>query len=90
CNDIWAGLSLPCMPSHAFHIGGTTEMLLKGINPDIIAIQGHWSLRACLEYWRRIETVLPLFISSSTNIIHLQNLDSIMLDYAKQHCLSHN
>ncbi|KAF8418381.1 DNA breaking-rejoining enzyme [Boletus edulis BED1] len=89
CNDIWASLGLPRMPGHAFRIGGTTEMLLEGINPDIIAVQGRWSSRAFLEYWRRIETVLPLFISSSTDTARLQTLDSIMSGFAKRHTLLH-
>ncbi|KAF8125871.1 hypothetical protein EV363DRAFT_1402169 [Boletus edulis] len=87
CNDIWTCLGFPCMPGHAFRIGGTTEMLLEGINPDIIAVQGCWSSRACLEYWRHIEIVLPLVISSSTNIFRLQALDSVMTDFTKRHAL---
>jgi len=28
---------------HGFHIGGTTHLLLLGVNPWIVMVQGHWS-----------------------------------------------
>ncbi|KIK90257.1 hypothetical protein PAXRUDRAFT_831726 [Paxillus rubicundulus Ve08.2h10] len=42
----------PSMPGHAFRIGGTTELLLQGINPDVITVQGRWTSWAFLDYWR--------------------------------------
>ncbi|KIJ08907.1 hypothetical protein PAXINDRAFT_88216 [Paxillus involutus ATCC 200175] len=29
CNDVWVQNGFPSMPGHAFHIGGTTELLLQ-------------------------------------------------------------
>ncbi|KIK74878.1 hypothetical protein PAXRUDRAFT_835863 [Paxillus rubicundulus Ve08.2h10] len=40
CNDVWVQNGFPSMPGHAFRIGGTTELLLQSINPDVIAVQG--------------------------------------------------
>ncbi|KIK93111.1 hypothetical protein PAXRUDRAFT_145753, partial [Paxillus rubicundulus Ve08.2h10] len=71
-----------------FHIGGTTELLLQGISPDIIATQGRWTSRAFLQYWRRIETILPLFISSSSDVAHLHSIDSIMDNFSHKNNLS--
>ncbi|KIK86577.1 hypothetical protein PAXRUDRAFT_802761 [Paxillus rubicundulus Ve08.2h10] len=85
CNDVWVQNGFPSMPGHAFRIGGTTELLLQGVNPDIIAVQGQWTSRTFLDYWRRVESILPLFISSSFNINHLQNIDASMTAFIHHH-----
>jgi len=43
-------------------IGGCTEMLLKGVHPNIVMVQGRWKSQAFLEYWHRIDVILPLFL----------------------------
>lgn len=63
CNEIWVAAGLPDMPGHGFRIGGATQLLLLGVPPDIVQTQGRWLSRAFLAYWRRIESILPLFIS---------------------------
>ncbi|KIK75142.1 hypothetical protein PAXRUDRAFT_173673, partial [Paxillus rubicundulus Ve08.2h10] len=81
CNQIWVERGFPSMPSHVFHIGGATELLLQGISPDVVAQQGHWKSQAFLEYWCCIESILPLFISSSSSTSRCLTLDDIMLDF---------
>ncbi|KAG0694084.1 hypothetical protein DFH29DRAFT_985347 [Suillus ampliporus] len=85
CNSVWTSQGFPPMPGHAFRIGGATELLLQGVHPDIVSSQGRWTSRSFLEYWRRIETILPLFISSSFNNDHVANVDTIMDSYTQQH-----
>ncbi|KIK78532.1 hypothetical protein PAXRUDRAFT_834517 [Paxillus rubicundulus Ve08.2h10] len=58
------------------------------INPDVIAVQGRWTSRAFLDYWHRVESVLPLFISSSVNINHLQHVDATMSAFIRCHNIS--
>lgn len=65
CEDVWLAAGLPKRAGHAFRIGGATELLLRGTAPDVVAVQGRWKSRAFLEYWRRIEGILPLFITNS-------------------------
>lgn len=65
CEEVWEAAGLPCRAGHAFRIGGATELLLRGTPPDVVAVQGRWRSRAFLEYWRRIEGILPLFITNS-------------------------
>jgi len=36
CNQVWVSAGFPVMPGHAFCIGGTTELLLQGVPPDIV------------------------------------------------------
>ncbi|KAF9226156.1 hypothetical protein BS17DRAFT_697732, partial [Gyrodon lividus] len=62
-SKVWVSQRYPDLPGHAFRIGGTTELLIQGVAPDIVATQGRWTLRAFLEYWRCIEVILPLFIT---------------------------
>jgi hypothetical protein len=64
-NGIWAAAGMLSMYGHGFRIGGASELLLRGTPPDIVATQGRWKSRAFLEYWRKIESILPLFISRS-------------------------
>jgi hypothetical protein len=88
CNDVWVKAGYPDMPGHAFRIGGATELLLQGINPDIVAIQGRWKSQAFLEYWRKIESILPLFISSSSSSSRATNLDKTMDNFRARHNLT--
>ncbi|KAG2063440.1 hypothetical protein BDR04DRAFT_941340, partial [Suillus decipiens] len=52
CNDIWKSSNLAALSGHCFRIGGATELLLRGVPPDMVATQGRWKSRAFLEYWR--------------------------------------
>jgi hypothetical protein len=88
CNDVWVAAGFPDMPSHAFRIGGATELLLQGINPDIVATQGQWKSCAFLEYWQRIEAILPLFISNASNSARALTLDTSMSSFASRHRLT--
>lgn len=83
-NAIWSAAGHPIMPGHAFRIGGATELLLEGVHPDIVATQGRWKSRAFLEYWRQIESVLPLFIATASSTpIALTRLQSSMHEYRR-------
>jgi len=87
CNAVWVVASFPQMPGHAFHIGGATELLLQGTDPNIVATQGHWLSHAFLEYWHRIESILPLFISNAANSHCVCGLEAVMDTYACRHHL---
>lgn len=88
CNSIWVAAGHPAMPGHAFRIGGATELLLEGVPPDVVATQGRWKSRAFLDYWRRIESILPLFISAAINSpLALARLQSVMHDFQRSHNL---
>lgn len=74
----------PDMPGHAFRIGGATELLLQGVPSDVVATQGRWKSQAFLDYWRQINSILPLFISASADASRLPSLDSIMDNFARR------
>ena len=73
CNDAWAASLIPKLTGHSFRIGGTTHLLLLGVDPFIVMVQGHWKSDAFLSYWKNCEQILPLFIGSA-----LCSLDSIV------------
>jgi len=73
CNQIWALESLSSVKGHGFRIGGTTHLLLLGVDPWIVMVQGRWSSQAFLSYWRKCEEILPLFVGFS-----FQSQDSIL------------
>ncbi|KAG2041577.1 hypothetical protein BDR03DRAFT_856189 [Suillus americanus] len=88
CNTIWTAQGFPDLPGHTFQIGGAMELLLQGIHPDIMSTQGRWSSDAFLEYWRHIDTILPLFIALTANTERLLELDRVMDLFACHHHLS--
>ncbi len=63
CNEIWTSEQLGSLHGHAFHIGGTTHLLLSGVNPFVIMVQGRWKSTAFLEYWHHCEEILPTTIA---------------------------
>lgn len=81
CNEVWIAAGLPALEAHAFRIGGCTELLLRGTNPDIVCVQGRWKSRAFLEYWRKIQKILPLFISNSFTDARLALVHSSMASF---------
>jgi len=65
CNEIWGKDGLDALSGHSFRIGGTTHLLLLGVNPFIVMVQGRWGSLAFLNYWCLCEEILPTFISFS-------------------------
>ncbi|KAJ7145141.1 DNA breaking-rejoining enzyme [Mycena crocata] len=62
-NGIWQAKGLLKVNGHSARIGGATELLLRGVHPDVVAQQGRWSSHSFLLYWRKIQSILPLFIN---------------------------
>jgi hypothetical protein len=88
CNQVWKSAGLPELPGHAFRIGGCTEMLLKGVHPDVVMVQGRWKSQAFLEYWRRIDAILPLFLTNSFNTARINLTRTTMSTYARRQASS--
>ena len=81
CNEVWTAAGLPPLKAHAFRISGCTELLLRGTNPDIVCVQGRWKSRAFLAYWRKIQKILPLFISNSFSVSRIALVNSSMASF---------
>jgi hypothetical protein len=88
CNQIWISASFKPHTAHSFCIGGCTELLLRGIQPDIVCIQGRWKLKTFLEYWFIIQFVLPIFISKSFSCTHASLINSSMIHFSSKYTLS--
>lgn len=84
CNTVWTAVGLGALTGHCFRIGGATELLLRGTHPDIVATQGGWKSKAFLEYWRKIESILPLFISKSFDQSRAQLLTNTMDEFRRR------
>lgn len=87
CNAVWIEADLPTLSGHCFRIGGATELLLRGTHPDIVAMLGGWKSHAFLEYWRKIEAILPLFISKSFDRSCIQLAKMSMMSFEKKYAL---
>ena len=68
CNEIWHKAGYPHVTGHSFRIGGTTELLLTGIPPDIVKKSGRWSSDAFLRYWRSTEDIIDTHTRPSSNL----------------------
>ncbi|KAJ7209458.1 hypothetical protein C8J57DRAFT_1454223 [Mycena rebaudengoi] len=88
-NGIWEAKGLLTVNGHSARIGGATELLLRGINPDVVAQQGRWSSHSFLLYWRRIQTILPLFINQEFGSNRISQASKGMLGFIKKYGL-HN
>lgn len=85
CNAVWDEAGLERMTGHSFRIGGATELLLRGTAPDIVQIQGSWRSRAFLEYWRKIDSILPLFISNTFDQSRLKLIRDSLDNFQKRY-----
>jgi hypothetical protein len=66
CNKIWRTIDIT-HSGHAFRIGGTTELLMRGTAPQVVQVLGRWSSDAFLRYWRNIDMLAE---------VHLEGLAS--------------
>jgi hypothetical protein len=62
CNAIWHSLGYPRTTGHCFRIGGTTELLIAGIPPEVVKATGRWSSDSFLRYWRSLDDIAPQYI----------------------------
>ena len=88
CNEIWVEAGLPDIPGHGYRIGGATHLLLTGVAPDIVAVLGRWKSRAFLDYWRQIQSILPLFLSAGGGSSRCAIVESSMDAYKKKYQLN--
>lgn len=70
CNEVWKRHGFPTYTGHSFRIGGTTELLLAGVHPDVVQAMGRWQSEAFKKYWRRLDLLAPLhaeYVDSTNN-----------------------
>ena len=84
CNAIWTEAGYDIMSGHSFRIGGTTHLLLSGVPPEVVAVQGRWLSNAFLAYWRQIDSILPLFINSAGSSSRIETIRSAVDQYRKR------
>jgi len=65
CNGVWEKHGLSSVQGHGFHIGGTTHLLLLGVDPWVVMFQRCWSSQSFLTYWCKCKEILTLFIGFS-------------------------
>jgi hypothetical protein len=56
---IWTRHDFPRISGHAFRIGGTTELLRRGVAPDVVKVSGRWASDSFLKYWRLEDEIIP-------------------------------
>ena len=87
CCQAWS-LHFPSpIMGHSFHIGGTTHLLLLGVNPFIMMVQGQWSSNTFLAYWWNCKENTPLFIGFS---LDSQSSIVMTMSHFKDHLINKN
>ena len=69
CNEVWGHHGIPAISGHSFRIGGTTELLLCGVPPDVVKMMGRWKSDAFLIYWCSLDIIAPLHSEFVTSTI---------------------
>lgn len=67
CNSVWTARGYSRLTGHSFRIGGTTELLRRGVDPSVVQVIGRWSSNAFLRYWRRLDEILPQHVRTDTS-----------------------
>ena len=75
CNQIWSALGSRVFTGHSFCIGGTTELLIRGVPPDVVKSVGRWSSDSFLRYWRSTDEVAH---------IHIEGIDGVSRSGCRQ------
>lgn len=87
CEEIWKAAQLNVPSGHSFRIGGTSHLLSRGTDVQIVQKLGRWSSDAFFLYWRNAQAIIPLHVSTAAeqNEIrqrvetHLEGADSELL-----------
>ncbi|KAJ7035993.1 hypothetical protein C8F04DRAFT_1258353 [Mycena alexandri] len=61
----FAAAGLENVFGHSYRIGGSVELLLAGVEPEVIMKLGGWTSLCFLIYWRRLEQILPQRITAA-------------------------
>ncbi|KAF9509461.1 hypothetical protein BS47DRAFT_1365202 [Hydnum rufescens UP504] len=79
CRHIWSSAGFQDLPlGHSFCIGGTTHLLSRGTNPQVIQKLGRWSSDAFFLYWHNTQLIIPKHIHDAGVVARM---DSKMEDY---------
>jgi hypothetical protein len=65
CTEIWTTAKLQRVHRHSFHISGSTELLLAGVQCEIVTTIRGWTSLAFLLYWRKIEHIVPMNVGKA-------------------------
>ncbi|KAF7319239.1 hypothetical protein HMN09_00261300 [Mycena chlorophos] len=74
CKLIWEAHGLDNVAGHSFQIGGSSELLMAGVPPQIVAATGGWSSLAFLLYWRKLGNIIPKAIRAAYHKLSFDDL----------------
>ena len=67
-NQVWTDAGHSRLTGHSFRIGSATALLMRGVHPAMVQAQGRWkSAGSFKDYWRRVDEILPEFMSNSND-----------------------
>jgi hypothetical protein len=66
-TQVFKAAGLERVFGHSYRIGGSLDLLLAGVAPEIIMKLGGWTSLCFLIYWRRLERIIPLALARAWN-----------------------
>jgi hypothetical protein len=66
-TQVFKAAGLEAVFGHSYRIGGSLDLLLAGVAPEIIMKLGGWTSLCFLIYWHRLERVTPLALARAWN-----------------------
>lgn len=57
-NEIWALAGMQRVTGHCFRIGGTTALLRRGVDPEVVKMADRWRSDSFLRYWRALDSII--------------------------------
>jgi hypothetical protein len=80
-SQIWRDAGLEVPTGHSFRIGGTTFLLERGTDIQIVQKLGRWSSDSFYLYWRNLQSIIPQHIHDAAL---LKKVDSTMEVYFEE------
>jgi hypothetical protein len=72
-SDIWRDAGLEVPTGHSFRIGGTTFLLERGTDIQIVQKLGWWSSDSFYLYWRNLQSIIPQHIHDAALLKKVDN-----------------
>ncbi|KAJ3506399.1 hypothetical protein NMY22_g17265 [Coprinellus aureogranulatus] len=88
CNGIWKAAGMMEVDGHSFRIGGSTELLLGGVPPHVVAMVGRWSSMTFLKYWRSVSQIIVNTFSSCYNTSRIPSISQAVDDFCARNTSS--
>ncbi|KAF7295754.1 hypothetical protein HMN09_01117900 [Mycena chlorophos] len=84
CAAIWEKEGMMDLAGHSFRIGGSSELLMAGVAPEVVAAIGGWTSLAFLLYWRKLGHIIPKVVHAAYHKKSFQELAEMIEEFRRK------